>query len=154
MLDGKAAWWQSCFMPSRSVCCRIQSSSLPWNYYNKTTVAESPELCDICHHYYCSSCWFKCESAVDAPWNDLNLYSNYWHMRTWILCLPEVHFKGLTGTYLTAEMVPLALFSGAVSKDEKQAFADRLLVVRPEKAKEKLCGPTVVVMALGLENLT
>ena len=42
--------------------------------------------------------------------------------------------------YLTAEMVPLSLFSSAVPEEDKQALTDRLLVVRPKEGLKKQCG--------------
>ena len=82
-----------------------------------------------------SSWWFKCECAVDAPWNDLQLYHK---MLEYEGIDPAVARSAIRAFdrhlwYLTVEMVPLSLFSSAVLKEDKQALADRLLVVRPKE---------------------
>ena len=68
-----------------------------------------------------SSWWFSCESTVNAPWNDLQLYQN---LLKYAAVNPVVSSSAIRAFnrhlwYLSAEMVPLALFSDVVPDEEK-----------------------------------
>ena len=133
--------WQSCFMLSRPVCWKIQY----WNWHLEPLQLDNS--CWKCRNLLYllplySSWWFKCECVVDAPWNDLQLYHK---MLEYEGIDPAVARSAIRAFdrhlwYLTAEMVPLSLFSSAVPKEDKQALADRLLVVRPKEGLKKQCG--------------
>ena len=76
-----------------------------------------------------SQWWMKCMCPTDAPWNDLCFYKNI------------LSYKQIDGSvsasaqkafdrhlwYLTAELVPLALFGENVPADEKQQLAQSLM---------------------------
>lgn len=79
--------------------------------------------------------WFSCNSALNSPFNDLKLYQN-------LLAFAEVDrqiaasaIKALERHlwYLTAEMIPLSLFSSLVPRPDKIALANKLLVVKPHE---------------------
>lgn len=79
--------------------------------------------------------WLTCSNATDAPWNDLNLFQR---LLSYEVVNPDISRSAIRAFkrhlwYLTAEMVPLSLFSGKVPPDEKQAMADRLLAFKPNK---------------------
>lgn len=83
---------------------------------------------------YCSW-WIKCTSAIDAPWNDLCLYRKLLQYRD---VDSQVSDSALAAFrrhlwYLTAEMVPLSLFSDHVPAEERRSLADKMLAVRPDK---------------------
>ena len=77
--------------------------------------------------------WFTWTSAVDAPWNDLNLYHN---LQKYTAVYSSNSASALNALnhhlwYMSSEMVSLALFSNNVSKAELQYLAERLLALRP-----------------------
>ena len=83
-----------------------------------------------------SSWWMTCNSAIDARWNDLQLYKSFLQYK---VVNPDVlqsalHAFKLHLRYLTAEMIPIALLSSKVPDAEQQALADSLLAVKPETA--------------------
>ena len=75
-------------------------------------------------------------TAVDAPWNDIQLYK---HILEYAEVTPRVAGSALKALkrhlwYITEEMVPLALFSKKVPSQEKEALARKLLSVKPEES--------------------
>lgn len=83
-------------------------------------------------HIY-SAWWFTCPSSVDAPYNDLNFYKQLINYSIVNVKVSQSAMKAMGRHlwYLTAEMVPLALFSVATPVDVKRALADRLLTLKP-----------------------
>ena len=85
-------------------------------------------------HVY-SSWWMTCTSVVDAPWRDLCLVHLLLRYETCVDALVgrsalrafQRHFW-----YLTAEMVPLALFSENVPEQVRRELAEKLLDVQPD----------------------
>jgi len=80
-----------------------------------------------------SEWWMTCSSAVDAPWHDLQLVHNLLKYKT---VSPNVADSALRASkqhlsYLTAEMIPLALFSSVVPMHERRGLADKLLSIQP-----------------------
>ena len=80
-----------------------------------------------------SEWWMTCTSAVDAPWHDLQLVHNLLKYKT---VSPNVAESALRAFkhhlwYLTAEMIPLALFSSIVPTSERRALADKLMAIQP-----------------------
>ena len=78
--------------------------------------------------------WLTCSFAVDAPWNDVNLYKQlllYSDVNSSISASAVKAMKHHLW-YLTEELIPLALFSEKVSAAEKQALATKLLAVKPD----------------------
>ncbi|XP_063615336.1 uncharacterized protein LOC134788372 [Penaeus indicus] len=78
--------------------------------------------------------WSTCSSALDAPWNDLQLFKR---MILYAAVNPHISQSSLTAFkrhmwYLTPEMVPLALFSDSVPNNERQGLAERLLTLKPD----------------------
>ena len=76
-----------------------------------------------------------CSSVTDAPWNDLKLYKSFLQ---YDLLNAQVSASAVRALkrhlwYLTAEMVPLALFSNNVPDTERRALANRLLSVKPKE---------------------
>ena len=83
-----------------------------------------------------SKWWMSCNSAVDASWNDLQLFHD---LLRYDVIHPEVSRSAVRAFknhlwYLTEEMVPLALWSTKVSSAEHRALADRLLALKPVTA--------------------
>jgi len=81
-----------------------------------------------------SSWWFSCES-------DLQLYQN---LLKYAAVNPVVSSSAIRAFnrhlwYLSAEMVPLALFSDVVPDEEKQSMANKLLAVKPTGTVHKPC---------------
>ena len=76
-----------------------------------------------------SQWWLTCPSAVDAPWNDLELYKNLSHYSLYDKHVSNSALKALRRHlwYLTEEMIPLALFSDVAPAEEKRTIAKRLL---------------------------
>ncbi len=81
-----------------------------------------------------STWWMTCASVADAPWNDLQLVYKLIrydevneHISASALRAFRRHFW-----YLTAEMVPLALFSDKVPDEIRRSMADKLLELKPE----------------------
>ena len=63
--------------------------------------------------------WFSCNSAINSPFNDLKLYQN-------LLAFAKVAASAIKALerhlwYLTAEMIPLSLFSSLVPSPVKIA---------------------------------
>ena len=80
-----------------------------------------------------SSWWMTCSSVTDAPWNDLNLFHSIlqYDMLNRDISVSAVRAFKRHLWYLTAEMVPLALWSSKVPAVERRRLADRLLAVKP-----------------------
>jgi len=77
--------------------------------------------------------WLRCKKAVDAPWNDLQLFKQLmqYEILNKIISQSAVRAFGRHLWYLTSEMVATALFSSPVPLAERQDLADALLKVRP-----------------------
>lgn len=81
-----------------------------------------------------SSWWITSPSATDAPWHDLKLFHK---LLIYEAVNPDISKSAVKALkrhlwYLTAEMVPLALFSDIVPGDQKRLLADRLLALKPD----------------------
>ena len=78
--------------------------------------------------------WSQSSCSVDAPWNDLVLYHNLLKYQQVNQVVAKSALKALDRHlwYLTAELVPLALFSSKVPSIERQKLADTLLDTKPE----------------------
>ena len=76
--------------------------------------------------------WMTCSSIIDAPFNDMKLFHSFLQyelLNPIILASAVCAFKRHLW-YLTAEMVPLALWSNNVPANECRAIADCLLAVK------------------------
>ena len=82
------------------------------------------------------SWWLTCSIAVDAPWNDLNLYRKLLLYSDVNALISASAIKAMKRHlwYLTEEMVPLALFSDKVPAQEKQALTTKLLAVNSKSS--------------------
>ena len=82
-------------------------------------------------HVY-SIWWLTCKNTVDAPWNDLQLYKRLiqYEMIDMNTAQSATQAPNRHLWYLTAEMVPLALFRHDVPETERRALADALLDVK------------------------
>ena len=83
-----------------------------------------PCLCCVVAH---------CKKTADAPWNDLKLYK---HLLQYEMIDRQIADSAIWALnrhlwYLTAEMIPLSLFSESVPLGEHQALANALLGVKP-----------------------
>lgn len=72
--------------------------------------------------------WMTCSGAVDAPFHDLMLYKK---LLQYAAVSPVISTAATNAMnrhlwYLTAEMVPLALFSTKVNQEDKQKIASKL----------------------------
>ena len=79
--------------------------------------------------------WLTCRQAVDAPYNDLKLYKNLLAYQAVDATISAAALRAFQRHewYLTAEMVPLALFSELVPDEEKRATADAMLALKPSE---------------------
>ena len=77
--------------------------------------------------------WMTCTSAVDASWNDLQLYHRVLRYELVNLQVTKSAIRALNRHlwYLTSEMVTLALFSNNVPNEVRRQLADRLLALKP-----------------------
>ena len=73
--------------------------------------------------------WFTCSSGTSAPQNDLQLLKDLYLYKEVDREVAQIAIKTFSNHlwYLTAELVPLALFSERVQTSTKQAMVDRLL---------------------------
>jgi hypothetical protein len=73
-------------------------------------------------------------NAVDAPWNDLNLFHSLLKYKSVNSVVSDSAVKAFKSHlwYLTEEMVPIALWSNKVPESARRALADKLLAVKPE----------------------
>src|SRR6218665_1866373 len=85
------------------------------------TITTRHQVCDIC------------KKAVDAPWSNLQLFKHILQfdlVKTDASQSAKLAFSNHVW-YMTAEMVPLALFSSLVPLVKRQAVCDALLKVQP-----------------------
>jgi len=77
--------------------------------------------------------WLSCKKAVDAPWNDLQLFKSLLQYEVVNQNISKSAVRAFSRHlwYLTSEMVPVALFSSVVPSAERQHLADALLRVQP-----------------------
>lgn len=131
------ARWMAKLIYSIKICLfELQIQQLPRNTI--TTLHQVPKVRAFVNFatLVYSSWWMTSNSAVDTPWNDLQLYKSLLRYK---VVNPDVsqsalHAFKLHLWYLTAEMIPLALWSSKVPDDERRALADSLLAVKPETA--------------------
>lgn len=81
-----------------------------------------------------STWWITTNSMEDAPWNDLNFYQSLLKYED---VHPEISSSAIRAFqlhlwYLTAELVPVALWSNKVSEDARRDLADKLLAIKPD----------------------
>lgn len=84
-------------------------------------------------HIY-TTWWLTCDKPLDAAWNDLVLFQNLIRYKAVHEEIANSAIKALKRHrwYLTAEMIPLALFNEKVPTDERRALADAILENKPE----------------------
>ena len=82
--------------------------------------------------------WLTCKQTVDSPWNDLQLYQCLLAYESVDKLIANSAIRALNRHlwYLTAKMVPLALYSTRVPFSERQALADAMLQFRPPSASD------------------
>jgi hypothetical protein len=80
-----------------------------------------------------SSWWMTCSLVIDAPWNNLKLFHSFLQYKMVNADISSSAERAFMRHlwYLTAEMVPLALWSKKVLDTDRRALADRLLAVKP-----------------------
>ena len=113
--------------------CQMQIGELP-----QGTITTHGQECNVrafatfVTHVYVEW-WLTCKQAVDSPWNDLQLYKRLLKYEAVDKVIAQSAVRALNRHlwYLTAEMVPLALFSERVPEVERQVLADALLACRP-----------------------
>jgi len=68
--------------------------------------------------------WISCKKAIDAPWNDLQLFKRLLQYELVNKTISQSATRAFSRHfwYLTAEMVPLALFSSLVPLVERQLW--------------------------------
>lgn len=81
-----------------------------------------------------STWWITTNSMEDAPWNDLTLYQSLLKYKD---VHPDISSSAIRAFqlhlwYLTAELVPLALWSNHVSEDARRDLANKLLAIKPD----------------------
>lgn len=131
------ARWMAKLLYSIKICLlEAQISQLPAGTI--TTAHQVPKVREfvIFITLIYSSWWITCPCATDAPWNDLNLYRRLLMYEAVNPAISSSAIKAMKRHlwYLTAEMVPLALFSNRVPSNERRELADRLIAVKPASA--------------------
>jgi len=129
----KARWMAKLIYSIKIALCEKQIGELPEGTI--TTRHQVPKIrafATFVTHIYVEW-WLACKTAVDAPWNDLLLYKRLLEYEVVDKNISHTAIRALNRHlwYLTAEMVPLALFSKRVPLLERQALADALLQLRP-----------------------
>ena len=123
------ARWMAKLLYSIKICLiEKQIADLPRNTITtQQQVNKMRDLVNFVTLVY-SSWWITCSSVIDAPFNDLKLFHSFlqYELLNPINSASAVcAFKHLW--YLTAEMVPLALWSINIPANERRDIADRLL---------------------------
>lgn len=128
------ARWMAKLLYSIKICLfENQIQQLPTGTITtKQQVSKVRDFVIFVTHIY-SSWWMTCSSVEDAPWHDLKLLH---HLIMYEDVNPVISKSALKAFkrhlwYLTAEMVPLALFSSIVPLPDRRALADSLLAVKP-----------------------
>ena len=129
----KARWMAKVLYAIKMVLLENQISLLPRGTITTSTQPQKLRsfVTFICLIY--SRWWMTSSSAVDAPWHDLCLYQD---LVKYAQVNPGISASGLKALnrhlwYLCSEMIPVALFSDTVPKDELQYLAERLLMMQP-----------------------
>lgn len=133
----KARWMSKLLYSIKIVLLKHQVNSFQANSGKSIITKQQNEklrefVTFVCLVY--STWWNACSKAADAPWIDLCLYNNLLRYK---LIHSIIATSAITALkrhlwYLTAEMVPLALFSSLVPSDELRLLANKLLAVKPE----------------------
>lgn len=78
--------------------------------------------------------WMNCSSVVDAPWHDLQFFQQLLSYETVDPLVAKSALKAFQKHqwYLTAEMVPFALFSSKVPAEVRSDIAKSMLLIKPE----------------------
>ena len=129
----KARWMAKLIYSLKIALCQVQIGELP-----PGTITTRGQECKVrafatfVTHVYVEW-WLTCKKTVDSPWNDLQLYKRLLEYEAVDKVIAQSAIRALNRHlwYLTAEMVPLALFSDRVPAVERQALADALLMLRP-----------------------
>lgn len=134
------ARWMAKLLYSIKICLLEQHIAIlpPGTVTTKRQVAKIRDFVNFATVIY-SSWWMSCNSAVDAPWHDLKLICSllqYNAVNSTVASSALSAFKNHLW-YLTAEMVPLSLFSQLVPATERRELADRLLAIEPSTAPAK-----------------
>ena len=127
-------WPNSCTQ-SRYVSSKRTSTSCPLGQSRplSTHAVKVRDFVTFITHLY--SVWsFTCTSAVDAAWNDLHFYKLLLNYETVNALIAKSATKAFCCHFvLTAEMVPLSLFSPQTPAVEKRALATSLLALKPNE---------------------
>jgi len=132
----RARWMAKVIYCLKIAMLETQISTLPPTAVI-TTRHQVPKIirfCDFATLIY-FKWWKSCPRALDVPYNDLCLYKDLIRSGS---VNPEVSASTIKALqhhlwYLTAEFVPLALFSEDVPSAEKRRLADRIISVKPDR---------------------
>jgi len=130
----KARWMAKLLYSTKIVLLESQIGSLPpGSIATKSQIVKLREFVTFACLIY-SPWWNTCATASDAPWNDLSLFKKCLHYKTVNLTVSQSAITALSRHlwYLTAEIIPLALFSDITPSDERRRLADKLLSVKSE----------------------
>jgi hypothetical protein len=137
----KARWMAKLLYSIKLVLFQQQISQLPsGTITTKQQVVKLRDFVTFATLIY-SSWWIQSSCSTDAAWNDLALYKRLLMYEAVQPVVSKSAIKAFNGHlwYLTAEFVPLALFSSCVPDDDRRQLADKLLEVKPT---EDLQAPT------------
>jgi hypothetical protein len=129
----KARWMSQLVYALKIVLLEKQILMLPKE--KKITMAQVAKIKDFVNFIslvYCSW-WFKCDIAIDAPINTLQLYQNILKYKSINKIISDSAARSFKRHlwYLSSDLVPLSLFSSNVSNDEKRQMADKLVSLKP-----------------------
>lgn len=129
----KARWMAKVLYAIKMVLLENQISLLPRGTITTSTQPQKLRsfVTFVCLVY--SRWWMTSSSAVDAPWHDICLYQD---LVKYAQVNPGISASALKALnrhlwYLCSEMIPVALFSDIVPKDELQYLAEKLLMIQP-----------------------
>jgi len=129
----KARWMAKVLYAIKMVLLENQISLLPRGTITTSTQPQKLHsfVTFVCLVY--SRWWMTSSSAVDAPWHDICLYQD---LVKYAQVNPGISASALKALnrhlwYLCSEMIPVALFSDIVPKDELQYLAEKLLMIQP-----------------------
>ena len=134
----KARWMAKLIYTLKIALCQTQIGELPPDTItSRHQVQKVRAFATFVAHVY-MIWWLTCKKTVDSPWNDLKLYKCLLAYETVDKLISHSAIRALNRHlwYLTAEMVPLALFSTRVPLNERRAVADALLKFRPSSLSD------------------
>jgi len=129
----KARWMAKLLYTMKMCLLEQQIQQLPTGTItSKQQTAKLRDFANFVTLIY-STWWITCDSAINAPWNDLKMLHSLIAYKTVHSIISESAISAFENHYwyLTEEMVPLALWSSKVPPQERKAIANAMLASKP-----------------------